>query len=54
MKITTKTLIYLFIIAMIDMIIPVPFTTLMLIYVVVEKPPWFRSLVTDIYGNENR
>ena len=45
----TKTLIYLSILALLDMIIPIPFTALMLIYVIVEKPAWFEKLVNDIY-----
>ena len=49
MKTKTKIIIYLSILALFDMIIPIPFTTLMLIYVTLEKPEWFRNLVTDIY-----
>jgi len=50
MKKNTKILIYLSILALLDMIIPIPFTALMLIYVVLEKPAWFITLVTDIYN----
>jgi hypothetical protein len=49
MKTKTKTLIYLFVLALFDMIIPIPFTALILIYAILEKPAWFRNLVTDIY-----
>ena len=38
MQTKTKILIYLSILALLDLIIPIPFTTLMLIYVVLEKP----------------
>ena len=51
MKINTKIMIYLSILALFDMIIPIPFTALMLIYVILEKPAWFRNLVTDIYNS---
>jgi len=51
MKKNTKILIYLSILALFDMIIPIPFTALMLIYVALEKPAWFRNLVTDIYNS---
>ncbi len=51
MKTTTKILLFLIILALLDAIIPIPFTTIMLIYVVLEKPEWFRSLVVDIYNN---
>jgi hypothetical protein len=49
MKTNTKIILYLSILALMDMIIPVPFTALMLLYVIFEKPVWFRKLVTEIY-----
>lgn len=49
MKSTTKILIYLVIFAIFDMIIPIPFTTILLIYVLLEKPSWFKKLVTEVY-----
>jgi len=51
MKKNTKILVYLLILLFIDMIIPIPFTALMLIYVIFEKPTWFRNLVTEIYNS---
>ena len=51
MKINTKIMIYLSILALLDMIIPIPFTALMLIYVIFEKPVWFKNLVTEIYNS---
>ena len=51
MKTATKILIYLTVLAIIDMVIPIPFTTLMLIYVVMERPAWFLNIVTDIYNS---
>jgi hypothetical protein len=51
MKTNTKIVIYLSILALLDMIIPIPFTALMLIYVIFEKPAWFRDLVTKIYNS---
>ena len=51
MKINKKIIIYLSILALLDMIIPIPFTALMLIYVIIEKPAWFKNLVTDIYDS---
>jgi hypothetical protein len=32
-----------------DMIIPIPFTAILLIYVLIKKPEWFKNLVTEIY-----
>jgi hypothetical protein len=49
MKKSTKVLIYLVILAVLDMVIPIPFTALILIYVILEKPVWFKNLVADIY-----
>ena len=51
MKINKKMIIYLSILALLDMIIPIPFTALMLIYVIIEKPAWFKNLVIDIYNS---
>ncbi|MGM0427029.1 MAG: hypothetical protein ACQEQ7_07315 [Thermodesulfobacteriota bacterium] len=45
----TKILIFLIILGIMDMVIPVPFTALLLIYVLLERPAWFRNLVRDIY-----
>ncbi len=53
MKTATKLIIYLCIMALIDTVIPIPFTTLMLIYVVAEKPDWFKKMVNDVYGTGN-
>ena len=47
----TKIIVYVSILALLDMIIPIPFTALMLMYVIVEKPGWFKRLVTDIYNS---
>ena len=51
MKTKTKIMIYISILALLDMIIPIPFTALILIYVILEKPPWFESYVTEIYNS---
>ena len=50
MKTTTKIFTCLVVLAIFDMIIPIPFTTILLIYIAAEKPIWFRKLVNDIYG----
>jgi hypothetical protein len=50
MKTTNRILIYLIIFAIIDTIIPIPLTALLLIYVLTEKPEWFKNLVTRIYS----
>jgi len=49
MSIQTKTLIFLILASIIDMVIPVPILGLILIYVVAQKPPWFANVVDEIY-----
>lgn len=49
MKTTNRILIYLIIFAIIDTVIPIPLTALLLMYVLAEKPQWFKNLVTRIY-----
>jgi len=49
MKLKTKLLIGLVILAVVDMVIPIPFTALLLLYVVLERPPWFETWTMEIY-----
>jgi len=49
MRANTNILIYLIIFALLDMIIPVPFAAILLIYVLLEKPLWFKKLVAEVY-----
>ena len=49
MKTTTKILIVLIAMAMADVVIPVPIAAFMLIYVLYQRPPWFRDLVEEVY-----
>ena len=49
MKLETRILIYLVIIAIVDMIIPIPFMAIFLIYILLEKPDWFKDMVTRLY-----
>ena len=53
MKIITKLTLSLTLLAILDMIIPVPFTALLLLYVLLEKPPWFSQLVDNVYHKNN-
>ncbi len=52
MKTKRKILTYLILFAIIDTVIPVPITTILLIYILLEKPDWFEKLVEDIYHNK--
>ena len=51
MKKNSRILIYLILFAAVDTIIPVPITALMLIYVLSEKPEWFKDLVARVYDS---
>ena len=50
MSTTTKTLIFLIVLCLVDVVIPVPILGLILIYVVFQRPPWFMEMVSDIYN----
>jgi hypothetical protein len=50
MNIKTKTLIFLVILGIIDVVIPVPILGVILIYVVLQRPPWFTKVVREIYN----
>ena len=51
MSMKTKCLLYLLGIGIIDVVVPVPILALIMIYVVLERPPWFRGVVREIYGD---
>ena len=50
MNLKTKIFIFLIVLALVDIVIPIPFTSILLIYILVEKPAWFRQMVYDVYG----
>ena len=47
-----KTLAYLVPLAIVDAIIPLPIIGLILAYVIIDQPPWFLTLVDEIYGRK--
>ena len=49
MKTTTKIVVGLVALSLVDTFIPVPIIGLILIYVLSQKPDWFRDLVAEIY-----
>lgn len=49
MSIKTQILIYIVILAIFDTFIPIPITALALIYILFQKPRWFREWVEEIY-----
>jgi hypothetical protein len=53
MKIKTKILIYIILLAVFDLIIPLPITAAILLYVLFNRPGWFQEWVNDIYDSKN-
>ena len=49
MNIRYKVLIGLILLCAVDVVVPLPVVGGILIYVVVQKPPWFVSLANRIY-----
>ncbi|MDD2605428.1 MAG: hypothetical protein RBR20_15025 [Desulfobacterales bacterium] len=49
MNIRNKTLLSLILLCVVDVVIPLPITGLILVYVVVQRPPWFVDLADRIY-----
>jgi hypothetical protein len=50
MAIRTKTLIALVLLCLVDTVIPFPIVGVILIYVLLQRPPWFKNVVAEIYG----
>ena len=51
MNIKTKLLLILIALAIMDVLIPIPITTVVLIYVLSQKPPWFIDTVHQVYNS---
>ena len=49
MSTRTHILIYILVLAVFDMIIPIPIMSLILIHVLYQKPQWFREWVDEVY-----
>lgn len=47
----TKLVLILILLCLVDVVIPVPILGLLLIHVVLSRPPWFLDLVREIYGD---
>jgi hypothetical protein len=45
----TKLIIALSIFGILDVVIPIPILGIILLYVVFQRPPWFRDAVNEIY-----
>ncbi len=49
MSLKTQLLLYLLAMAVFDVIIPIPITAMALIYVLYQKPKWFKEWVDTVY-----
>ncbi len=50
MNIKTKYVIGLFVMGIVDVVVPLPILEFTLIYVILSKPPWFKDTVCRIYS----
>lgn len=46
----SKCLMALIFLGIVDVLIPLPILGLFLIYVVLQRPPWFMDVAKEIYG----
>jgi len=49
MNIQTKSIFVLILLCVVDTVIPVPIIGLVLIYLIVQKPPWLQTLLQEIF-----
>lgn len=45
----TRSLIALIVLSLVDAVIPIPILGIILIFVLLQKPPWFQDLVREVY-----
>ena len=50
LKTKSKCLIALILLGIVDTVLPVPILVVILLYVLTQKPPWFKELVREIYA----
>jgi hypothetical protein len=46
----TKILIALLLLCMVDTVIPFPIIGAILIYILLQRPPWVRNVIGELYG----
>ena len=52
MSIKTKILLTLIFLGIIDVVIPIPILAVILIYTVLQRPPWFTDVVRELYNTK--
>lgn len=50
MNVKTKLILALIVLALIDTVTPIPITSLILIYGILQRPTWFKDVVREIYA----
>jgi uncharacterized protein (DUF697 family) len=50
MSFRNQCILGLILFAVIDAIIPIPFAEIILLYVIIKKPVWFKEIVDRVYG----
>jgi uncharacterized protein (DUF697 family) len=50
MSLRNQYILGLILFAVIDAVIPVPFAEILLLYVLIKKPDWFREMVNKVYS----
>jgi len=50
MTIKTKTLIAVILLCLVDTVIPFPILGVILIYILLQRPPWVRNVFGELYG----
>lgn len=48
----TRYLLFLLGLGLIDVFTPVPIVSLLFIFVLIQRPAWFRRIVREVYGEE--
>jgi hypothetical protein len=48
----TNVLAWLIVMALVDVVIPVPLLAIVLIYVVLKRPRWFADFVREVYERQ--
>jgi hypothetical protein len=50
MSLRNQYILGLILFAVVDAIIPIPFAEILLLYVLIKKPDWFREMVDGVYS----
>ncbi len=50
MSFRNQCILGLILLAIIDAVIPIPFAAIILLYVLIKKPDWFREMVGRVYN----